>query len=552
MAGIFQCAPISFLGCCIDAHHLSRVPRSPWIVVCLLVGAIASPAFAVTPESPEVRELVDKGLSYLVENGDARLGGRCLIALAFFKNGASLDHPRIVEALQACQSVSDPRREDVYSNGLAIIFLSELNNSKHHDMIKRFAGALAQRQKDHGGWGYDNKRRGDTSQTQYAALSYWEQIRVGILPGVGDVDRCANWLLRTQDPSGVWGYQGIDPESFELVEQSKTSSSMLVAGLGSLMICGNILGIVTPNQSVEQSMEQIDQENLPAALRETVDSTKKKMLTLSGTSVDGTRVFAAIERGQDWFAKNFEYAAGQYPCYELYSLERYKSFEELLAGFTPDEPDWYQKGYEYLKDNQLADGCWKGRSTKQCETAFAVLFLLRSTQKSIKASLGEGTLVGGRGLSADLSRMRMRNGRLVTEQKPTEVDTLLNMLEDSENEGLEALMNDSSGLSVGNVGPEEARRLQQIVKSGQPGARLLAVRALAQMRDLDHVPTLLYAITDPDNRVVRESRDGLRLVSRRFQGFGLPDNFDDTQRYDALDKWKQWYRRVRPNAPPLP
>jgi len=261
---------------------------------------------------------------------------------------------------------------------------------------------------------------------------------------------------------------------------------------------------------------------------------------------------SAIERGQAWYDEHFKLERSQYPCYVLYSLERYKSFEELLEGYAPSEPDWYQLGYEYLKMNQQADGNWNGSAGAPCETAFAILFLLRSTQKSIKASLGEGTLVGGRGLSADLSRMKMQRGRLVTELKPTEVDKLLDMLEGSGNESLEALMSDSTALRVGNVGPEEARRLQQIVKSGQPQARLLAVRALGRMRDLDYVPILLYAMTDPDKRVVREARDGLRFVSRRFNGFALPDNFNDTQRYNALDKWKQWYRRVRPNAPPLP
>ena len=549
MAGIFQCAPISTLRRRAGADQKSRVSRLFLVAIWLVAATISSPSLAVTTESPEVRQLIEQGLSFLEQKTDTRLGGRCLIALAFYKNGASLEHPRIVEALKACrtEAASNPASDSVYSNGLAIIFLSELNDPKYHDVIRRFAGAMAQRQKPHGGWGYDMNKTGDTSQTQYAALGNWELMRVGIMPDVARVDACANWLLRTQDPSGAWGYQGIDPRSSELVIQNETSSSMLVAGLGSLMICGNMLGIVNPHQS----MEQIEQVNLPAALRRATDPSEKKMRTLVGTSVHPSKVYEAIKRGQTWFDKNFEYGAGSYPCYELYSLERYKSFEEVLTGFAPEEPDWYQKGYEYLKKHQLSEGSWKGRSSKECATAFAVLFLLRSTQKSIKASLGEGTLIGGRGLSADLSRMKMRNGRLVTEQKPTEVDQLLAMLEDSGSESLEALMSDSAALSVGNVGAEEARRLRQIVKSGQPEARLLAVRALGRMRDLDNVPTLLYAMTDPDRRVVLASRDGLRLVSRRFQGFGLQDNFNDTQRYDALDEWKMWYRRVRPNAPPL-
>ena len=323
---------------------------------------------------------------------------------------------------------------------------------------------------------------------------------------------------------------------------------MLAAGLGSIMICGNMLGIVAPHEA----KEQVVQEKLPDALLRKTDADEKKLRTLSGTSVDPANVFAAIKRGQGWYEKNFEFAAGRYPCYELYSLERYKSFEELLTGSAPEEPEWYQKGFEYLKSNIQTEGSWKGRSSPECATAFAILFLSRSTQQSIRASLGEGTLIAGRGLSANLNRMKMRNGRLVVEQKPTEVDKLLGLLEDSSNEELEALISNPMSLVLNHAGPEEARRMQQIVKSGEPQARLMAVRALSQMRDLDFVPTLLYAMTDPDKRVVREARDGLRFISRRFNGFGLPDNFSDTERYESLDKWKQWYRRVRPNAPPLP
>ena len=550
MAGNLYCAPISIVSSDRDYQGWSS-----WVLffVCSTVWFAAAfvplTGVAVTPESPEVRQLIADGLKYLEEKTDDRLGGRCLIALAFYKNGASLDHPRIVEALTACEkeAATNPESDSVYSNGLAIIFLGELNDPKYEDILKRFGDAMERRQKSHGGWGYNGSKAGDTSQTQYAALGLWELMQVGVRPNVSQVDACTNWLLRTQDPSGTWGYQGIDPGSFQLVEQLETSSSMLAAGLGSLMICGNILGIVTPNRSTESF-----DENLPAALRRATDPREMKMPTISGTSVDRMKVYEAIKKGQQWFDKHYVYGKGSYACYELYSLERYKSFEEILTGSSDDEPEWYQRGYEFLKRSQHSDGYWKSRSGTPCATAFALLFLMRSTQKSIKVSLGEGTLVGGRGLSADLSRMKMRHGRLVTAQKATAVDQLLNMLEDSGNKDLEALMNDSAALRVGNVGAEEERRLQQIVKSGKPEARLLAVRALGRMRELDQVPTLLYAMTDPDKRVVREARDGLRFVSRRFKGFGLQDNFNDTERYNALDRWKQWYRRVRPNAPPLP
>ena len=95
--------------------------------------ATLSYTVAVTPESPEVRELVDKGLKYLEENSDHRLGGKCLSALAFYKSGASLgapthcrSHSKPAKALRARNHEAD----SIYSNGLAIIFLCELNDSE--------------------------------------------------------------------------------------------------------------------------------------------------------------------------------------------------------------------------------------------------------------------------------------------------------------------------------------------------------------------------------------------------------------------------------------
>ena len=174
---------------------------------------------AVTKDTPEVRELVDKGLKYLESHTDERLGGRCLVALCFVKEGASLEHPRIQEAIKACEAMSanDLLNENhLYSNGLAIIFLSELDPVKYRGLIERFAGALANRQKPHGGWGYESELIGDTSQTQYAILAYWELMQIGLAPRVESVEKGANWLMRTQDPSGAWGYKGMDPGSFKL------------------------------------------------------------------------------------------------------------------------------------------------------------------------------------------------------------------------------------------------------------------------------------------------------------------------------------------------
>jgi len=520
----------------------------------LALGEI-SPSWAVTPESPEVRKLIQDGLGYLEKHTDERLGGKCLVALAFLKDGASPDHPRVREALAACRGANADQilTSTVYGNGLAIIFLAELNPVKHRDLLGRFASAMAQRQKKHGGWGYSSSRTGDTSQTQYAALCYWELMRAGITPDVASVERCTNWLLRTQDPNGAWGYQGQDPDSFQLVQQRKTSVSMLAAGMGSTLICGKILGLLGPGVQSTPSSFSENPQDLPPALRRADQSQGKKQRTLSGNGVDRARLATAVKQGNLWMEKNFKIEWHSYPSYYLYSLERYKSFQELVEGHAPEEPEWYQQGYALLKDSQQPHGGWTSKVKPPCSTAFAVLFLLRSTQKSIKASLGEGTLVGGRGLSSNLANMKLRNGKLVTvRQEKTEVDQLLKMLEETDNDELESLLSDPTALGADEISADQTRRMRQVVRSGSPQSRRMAVRVLSRTRQLGEVPTLLFAMTDPDHRVVREARDGLRYISRRFEGFGLQDNFTDTDRYNALDHWKEWYRTLRPNSPLLP
>jgi hypothetical protein len=65
---------------------------------------------------------------------------------------------------------------------------------------------------------------------------------------------------------------------------------------------------------------------------------------------------------------------------------------------------------------------------------------------------------------------------------------------------------------------------------------------------LDAVPTLLYALSDPDETATREARNALRFISRRLNGFGLPDVPSATEKAEAIEKWRNWYLQVRPEA----
>jgi hypothetical protein len=77
---------------------------------------------------------------------------------------------------------------------------------------------------------------------------------------------------------------------------------------------------------------------------------------------------------------------------------------------------------------------------------------------------------------------------------------------------------------------------------------MVAVRALAQTRDLDNVPVFIYALSDPDERVAREAEDGLRFVSRKLEGVGSFEAGPPSQRGTGIAKWKEWYLSIRPDA----
>jgi hypothetical protein len=528
--------------------------RHTAIVLCglaMLVNfAVPFARAGVTPESPEVRKLVDSGLNYLSSNTDTRLGGKCLIALAFFKAGRT-DHPRVREAIEACTQTVKADKPisdiDVYSNGLAIIFLCEVEPKKYSTQIEWFLKGLKSRQKPHGGWGYHELPSGDTSQSQYGALSYWEANRHGFTLDPTSVEGLANWLLKTQGPDGCWGYQGTVSTSESLVPQEETNCSMLAAGLGSMYICADLFGM-HPRTSRDIDTARTD-ENLPAALRPVVEGRSAgERKQIRPTKTSPAKVVNTINRAHGWMDKNYKIDIGPKVFYYLYGLERYKSFQAAFEGDEEKSPQWYNDGYEFLAKEQQQNGSWRGYCQPECDTAFSVLFLIRSTQKSISAKLGEGMLLAGRGLPTNLSRAKLQNGQLIVDQVHTKVDELLNMIDAGDDARLDDLARDPTQLVVEQVDEKNARRLQQLVRGGEPPVRLLAVRALGRSGNLDYVPTLLYALTDPDHRVVLEARNELRFISRSFDSGGPPDDFTEQQRYEAIQAWKKWYLSIRPDS----
>jgi len=540
-----------------------RSPRAA-AGLAILIGLVAlRPALGHTPESREVRAAVARAVQFL-ESGrtqksgerivDTRPGAYAVAGIALLKNGAESNHPRVVAAVRQLQrslrETEDPssQRLDIYSAALSIIFFVTLDATKYRLEVDTLLRYLAGVQKEHGGWGYAGAKTGDTSMTQNAILGIWEAERAKVPISYGMVDRALVWLLKTQDPSGGFGYQGTVSDTFAPVRQTQIRPSMAGAGLGSLYLCADLLRIGKPRED----------DGLPPGMRK-VEAKR----SVPNSRVSPQLVEQALARGKAWMEENFVIEQPQYHLYNLYTVERYHTFREEAEGNAQKEPRWYNDGVRYLLENQNDDGSWEDQCGPIPATAFGILFLIRSTRISVehKKSFGDGTLVGGRGLPKTTAGMARVDGNLMSKPKLGSLDRMLAALDDASSpdaaDALEALTVLPSD-EAADLAAKHAQKLREMAGAENAEARLAAVRALGARRDLDNVPALLYALTDPDPNVAREARDSLRRLSRKFHGYGMPDGpTDDSEaakkkwevaRHAAIRKWQAWYLALRPDA----
>jgi hypothetical protein len=541
---------------------------------------IVPAGWAYTPESAEVKSLVKRGLDFLERGaaggpvaiaggggatvpsaGGARLGEVVLKALAFYKSGKP-EHRLIKEAVDAVYRQTDWPSVDNYSLGLSLILLAELNDhdQKHLPMIQKLVDEMISHQQKGGGIGYSLLTNlGDISQTQYAALGFWNARMAGAKVPQEAIEKVCAFLIRNQDPGGGWSYNGFEanggPTSATYVKHSLSA-----AGLGSVCVCADLLGI---NRRKNNDPEQ-EETGLPSALK-VVKKPKAEVEAAPATSIDPEAVERSVQLGQRWFAQNYKIDAGQWNYYYLYGLERCESYREHYYGKYTKEPKWYNDGVQWLSQKIQADGSWPAEHSSEVSTAFAILFLQRSSQKAIimhHKDLGDGVLSSGKGLPTDLSQASVKRGKVVDSPLAAGVDDLVEMLNNPENPELARLLDSNEDVKLD---PDLTKRSSQIVKlresvrAGSWEARMVAVKGLGKGRELDSVPCLLYALTDPDVRVVLEADDALRFISRKFQGVGLPraaeltEDKRPTDHYrkaisDARAAWRNWYLSIRPDA----
>jgi len=523
---------------------------------------VAPSANAYAPDSPEVKKLVRKAVNYLSSSASFSDEQRVLVAYALLKADEPESH-RVVQAARRdcvdwCRSeeMIAGRLDSIYEIAVVGLFFCELDPALYKPQIKLLIKELEKRQKSFGAWGYPEGtpdwETGDTSMTQYAILFAWTAKSVGAAEISKETMRGAtNWLLRTQDPSGAWSYQGKDPASFNRIAQDRLEirHSLSTAGVGSLYICSGLLGFT--NDQVDR--EVIEDPDIPPALTLVVSKSGKTVATRTKDQVINESILKrGIKDGDKWFYKNYQINPPEYTAYYLYILERYKSFKDVAEGKRPKEPSWYNDGVRLLMQKQSGFGAWDldGGNGRSVDTAFSLLFLLRITQKAIakQSDAFGGLLVAGRGIPQS-GQMRMRNGQIVGTPFQGSTSVLLEILEDESHPDFDALTRSSMRIaSDPKARAIQEQQMRRLVRGESYEARMMAVQTLSKICNLDNVPSLIYALSDPDLRVSLAARDGLRFISRKFQGFGLKDNPSKSEILTVVQKWKDWYLEIRPDA----
>ncbi len=510
-----------------------------------------------TPEHPKVQQMVQRGLQFLSSSeapGDAgyNSGQKMLVGYTCLKATGDADHPKTRQgiglALQLIRSLAsyENRGESkiVYEVSVATFLLASADAAKYRPELEAAADWFEAHQKSHGGFGYLHDPAGDTSQTQYAMLALWTLNEVGVEISTESVEKVVKYLNATSR-NGGWSYKYL-PQQGGYSTASESTKSLSTAGIGALIIGGDILRFYG-----ERRNQNAEDEGIPEAFKR-IDLTMKmkaerKQVSMSRGDIDGT-INAAVR-----YQNTTRFTGPLWYFYWRYSQERYESFLEVVEGKQAKSPDWYNEGVEELSSLQDTDGAWgkTGMSSAatpiEVDTSFAILFLIRSTQKAI-GKLNEGVAFGGYELPNDVSKIKMVGDRIVSDSEAS-VESLLAMLESDSNKVQMGLLPNDLQLTKdpGQRKEQVARLGRLLVSSRDANARRIAATLLGRSEDLNQVPDLIYALTDPDPYVPMLAEESLRLLSRKLKAVKLGESPTAAEQAAAVNYWKKWYLGLRPD-----
>jgi hypothetical protein len=550
---------------------LSKSPRSSllWLLAlacfCVLATKTAS---AYSPEDPEVRSMVDRAVKYLEGLSEDELkstpygGGDAQVVLAAYAHYKAVYDPDaplvklgIKNAMQYVNTVKSGKfnasQRSMYELPVVIMFLAELDPQTYAADLKMLGDTLFSTQKGHGGFGYPDYKTGDISQVQYVTLASWTLDRAGVELPLDRVAAMLGWVMRVQDPSGAWPYQGEDPgpgRGLVVQPHHEMSVTMALAG-GSCALIGSDVFRLWNSSIVGSAVEGLPKSLKPVEKSTVLQARRKKSPVKSEAvlaalkRMEGYRSAHAFKRGNsaDWY------------YYYLYTMERYESFIELAVG-KPAPTDWYDSNVTALMNLQDSSGAWAkkdaalSRNGAPVSTSFAILFLIRSTKKAI-VSMSKGSMAGGYKLPSDTTKIVVDGTQIKSEPTTTAVTDLLGLLE---KDGADNIDNESipENLKL-ETDPERRRiqldRLKRLVRGSRSWqARRVAARLLGTSDELTVVPALIYALSDNDKPVRSYALDGLNFISRKFDSDIDVRNATQEEIRLLQNKWTNWYQQMYP------
>ena len=347
-------------------------------------------------------------------------------------------------------------------------------------------------QNANGSWDYTDRQQGDTSISQYAVLGLWEAENGG---------------ARSRPRSGSAPRPGSCPpqggrRELELPPRRRRPG---------------------PRPWLDDRRGGRQPADLPAPARAATASNRRRTSPLLTPLVRRRRArgLSAVDHSNAQLDQAIQTRAGagsrrispptaaRSPANRLITRSTGSSGSAALADRqTIGRVDWFAKGRDFIRDSQKADGSWDGHHGTEMNTVWAILFLTKSTAKTIRRitasrRLGAGTLLGGRGLPKDLTSMTVAGGRVVSRPMNGAIEGMLAVLEDPRAEQADAARGRAWSSATIGEGPERAPAVQGPVPQD---ARPTATRACAgsppgrwpRTGDLDVVPHLIGALTDPD------------------------------------------------------
>ena len=526
-----------------------------------------------TPDHPVVEEMARAGAKYLENRRPTRLGEVVLSAMTIievakrYDNDIPADNPVVRTAVNLLSpelvKVRAGAPNEIFNGStyvpcLTIIFLCELDSVKYAEDIRAILNQLLGSQQRLGSYGYspptELSRFGDSSQSQYVALA----LAVANLHEFSfDYNRAKSlleWFCRAQLENGSWTYHyRVDMAPEQLIRRH----SLHLCGLSSIYVLGDVLNLNPKLRGSDSRSKNL--VGLPPSVAVYVkprDGVERR----DGPRVDfdGQRLTSVKQRAKRWMQENFTFDSGhEWNYYYMYGFERYAYFREKSEGILNEHPTWYDLGVDFLQTKQLGDGGFdntdQGVENRVNSTCFAVLFLVRSSQLLMRDP-NITTVVGNKGF-VENTRLSNEGGTVRAETDVQNLAEIMRLLEEDGGGVNFERINDSIGITLQEFQAKDNKSrgeqmafLRGLVTDEDGDRRWFAVKVLATQQDMDNVPALLFALSDPSVAVAREAHHGLRMTSRKLDAIILPTNptRDDFKTVKRL--WEEWYLTVRPGA----